>query len=97
MTDIARRKEGSHERSLALCVVWQETLAQECRPLQECVPQVVKAAGVAAQQPASAAAHLNLISASEAFLQVPTHYTTLHEPFKVFILSEQTCDVTTTW
>ncbi|KAL0859340.1 hypothetical protein ABMA27_011134 [Loxostege sticticalis] len=51
----------------------QETLLQECKALGEQVPRVVDAVQVSTTRPTAAAAHLDLISASESFLQASGH------------------------
>ncbi|CAK1592968.1 unnamed protein product [Parnassius mnemosyne] len=51
----------------------QESLLQECRSLNEQIPRVVEAAKVSAARPGEAAAQLDLISASETFLQPSSH------------------------
>ncbi|CAG4949257.1 unnamed protein product [Parnassius apollo] len=51
----------------------QESLLQECRSLNEQIPRVVDAAKVSAARPGEAAAQLDLISASETFLQPSSH------------------------
>ncbi|KAH9632861.1 hypothetical protein HF086_013648 [Spodoptera exigua] len=47
----------------------QETLIEECKSLNEQIPRVVDAVKVSSLRPADPAAQLDLISASEAFLQ----------------------------
>ncbi|XP_026736418.1 talin-1 isoform X5 [Trichoplusia ni] len=51
----------------------QETLLEECKSLSEQVPRVADAVKVSAASPGHAAAQLDLISASEAFLQPSGH------------------------
>ncbi|XP_068621832.1 talin-1-like [Battus philenor] len=51
----------------------QESLLQECRVLNEQIPRVVDAAKMSAARPGEAAAQLDLISASETFLQPSGH------------------------
>ncbi|CAH2056203.1 unnamed protein product, partial [Iphiclides podalirius] len=51
----------------------QESLLQECRALNEQIPRVVDAAKTSAARPGEAAAQLDLISASETFLQPSGH------------------------
>ncbi|KAG6451547.1 hypothetical protein O3G_MSEX007224 [Manduca sexta] len=47
----------------------QETLLEECKILQEQIPRVMDAVQVSTHKPSEAAARLDLISASETFLQ----------------------------
>ncbi|XP_013176171.1 PREDICTED: talin-1 isoform X2 [Papilio xuthus] len=51
----------------------QESLLQECRVLNEHIPRVVDAAKASSARPGEAAAQLDLISASETFLQPSGH------------------------
>ncbi|XP_022816800.1 talin-1 isoform X8 [Spodoptera litura] len=51
----------------------QETLMEECKSLSEQIPRVVDAVKVSSLRPADPAATLDLISASEAFLQPSGH------------------------
>ncbi|XP_013143136.1 PREDICTED: talin-1 isoform X2 [Papilio polytes] len=51
----------------------QESLLQECRVLNEQIPRVVDAAKTSSARPGEAAAQLDLISASETFLQPSGH------------------------
>ncbi|CAH0698118.1 unnamed protein product [Spodoptera exigua] len=51
----------------------QETLIEECKSLNEQIPRVVDAVKVSSLRPADPAAQLDLISASEAFLQPSGH------------------------
>ncbi|XP_075988138.1 talin_middle and talin-RS domain-containing protein rhea isoform X9 [Anticarsia gemmatalis] len=51
----------------------QETLLEECKALNEQIPRVVDAVKVASVRPGEAVAQLDLISASEAFLQPSGH------------------------
>ncbi|KAJ8706954.1 hypothetical protein PYW08_011088 [Mythimna loreyi] len=51
----------------------QETLIEECKSLTEQIPRVVDAVKVSSVRPGQAAAQLDLISASEAFLQPSGH------------------------
>ncbi|XP_037872864.1 talin-1 isoform X9 [Bombyx mori] len=51
----------------------QETLLEECKVLNEHLPRMVEAVNVSNVKPTQAAARLDLISASEAFLQPSGH------------------------